>query len=170
MVCILFICSGSWKEKAFKEYNFDAQGIQPISGHLHPLMKVRAQFRQIFLEMGYVRWLINFTQMLSCLVILKVLAVAQYHITSWSKILCTYYCTYLIICGVDLLLHYKINCIKCLMLFYDVLAALLRCPQIISSRVPFGILTRSSSPSNTLPEMHMTLSSYQVLCIHPCLT
>ena len=25
----------------------------PTSGHLHPLMKVRAQFRQIFLEMGY---------------------------------------------------------------------------------------------------------------------
>ena len=46
-------CSGSWKEKKFKAYNFDAQGIMPTSGHLHPLMKVRAQFRQIFLEMGY---------------------------------------------------------------------------------------------------------------------
>ena len=45
-------CSGSWKEKTFKEYNFDALGIMPTSGHLHPLLKVRAQFRQIFLEMG----------------------------------------------------------------------------------------------------------------------
>jgi len=50
----LDLCSGSWKEKKFKAYNFDAQGIIPTSGHLHPLMKVRAQFRQIFLEMGLV--------------------------------------------------------------------------------------------------------------------
>ena len=49
-LCLLF--SGSWKTKQFKPYNFDAQGIMPTSGHLHPLMKVRAQFRQIFLEMG----------------------------------------------------------------------------------------------------------------------
>ena len=44
--------SGSWKSKAFKEYNFDSMGIMPSSGTLHPLMKVRAEFRQIFLEMG----------------------------------------------------------------------------------------------------------------------
>lgn len=50
----MFTFSGSWKEKQFKPYNFDAQGIIPTSGHLHPLMKVRAQFRQIFLEMGSV--------------------------------------------------------------------------------------------------------------------
>ena len=46
------ICSGSWKTKDFKAYNFAAQGIMPASGHLHPLLKVRTQFRQIFLEMG----------------------------------------------------------------------------------------------------------------------
>lgn len=44
--------SGSWKEKTFKPYNFEALGVAPDCGHLHPLMKVRTQFRQIFLEMG----------------------------------------------------------------------------------------------------------------------
>uniref|UniRef100_UPI00358E09F3 phenylalanine--tRNA ligase alpha subunit n=1 Tax=Myxine glutinosa TaxID=7769 RepID=UPI00358E09F3 len=47
------IISGSWRGKQFKPYNFDALGIMPDSGHLHPLMKVRSQFRQIFLEMGF---------------------------------------------------------------------------------------------------------------------
>ncbi|CAL1588648.1 unnamed protein product [Knipowitschia caucasica] len=47
------IASGSWKEKKFKPYNFEAMGVAPDSGHLHPLMKVRTQFRQIFLEMGF---------------------------------------------------------------------------------------------------------------------
>lgn len=48
MVC----SSGNWKEKKFKPYNFEAMGVAPDCGHLHPLMKVRTQFRQIFLEMG----------------------------------------------------------------------------------------------------------------------
>ncbi|XP_051904754.1 phenylalanine--tRNA ligase alpha subunit [Hippocampus zosterae] len=47
------IATGSWKEKNFKPYNFDAMGVAPDCGHLHPLMKVRTQFRQIFLEMGF---------------------------------------------------------------------------------------------------------------------
>ncbi|CAH0386979.1 unnamed protein product [Bemisia tabaci] len=47
------IMSGSWKAKTFKPYNFDALGVVPPSGHLHPLMKVRQEFRQIFLEMGF---------------------------------------------------------------------------------------------------------------------
>ncbi|XP_026997552.2 phenylalanine--tRNA ligase alpha subunit [Tachysurus fulvidraco] len=47
------ISSGSWKEKKFKPYNFEAMGVAPDCGHLHPLMKVRTQFRQIFLEMGF---------------------------------------------------------------------------------------------------------------------
>ena len=46
--------SGSWKTKQFKPYNFDARGAPPTCGHLHPLMKVRAEIRQIFLEMGWV--------------------------------------------------------------------------------------------------------------------
>ncbi|XP_072019308.1 phenylalanine--tRNA ligase alpha subunit-like [Amphiura filiformis] len=47
------ISSGSWKGKPFKAYNFDAMGVPPTAGHLHPLLKVRAEFRQIFLEMGF---------------------------------------------------------------------------------------------------------------------
>lgn len=48
------MCSGSWKDKSFKAYNFDALGVPPTRGHLHPLMKVRTEIRQIFFEMGYV--------------------------------------------------------------------------------------------------------------------
>lgn len=44
--------SGSWRDRPFKPYNFSARGVLPDSGHLHPLLKVRTQFRQIFLEMG----------------------------------------------------------------------------------------------------------------------
>uniref|UniRef100_A0A2K5F3Z0 Phenylalanine--tRNA ligase alpha subunit n=1 Tax=Aotus nancymaae TaxID=37293 RepID=A0A2K5F3Z0_AOTNA len=44
---------GSWQDRPFKPYNFLAQGVLPDSGHLHPLLKVRSQFRQIFLEMGF---------------------------------------------------------------------------------------------------------------------
>ena len=44
--------SGSWRDRPFKPYNFVARGVLPDSGHLHPLLKVRTQFRQIFLEMG----------------------------------------------------------------------------------------------------------------------
>jgi len=47
------IASGSWRTKAFKPYNFAALGAPPTRGHLHPLLKVRAEFRQIFLEMGF---------------------------------------------------------------------------------------------------------------------
>ncbi len=47
------IRSGAWKEAQFKKYNFNAQGQTPDGGHLHPLLKVRAQFREILLEMGF---------------------------------------------------------------------------------------------------------------------
>nr|CAD7407240.1 unnamed protein product [Timema poppensis] len=46
------IATGSWRQKTFKPYNLDALGVPPECGHLHPLLKVRSQFRQIFLEMG----------------------------------------------------------------------------------------------------------------------
>jgi len=49
------LSSGSWKEKTFKPYNLKALGVPIARGHLHPLMKVRTEFRQIFLEMGYVQ-------------------------------------------------------------------------------------------------------------------
>ena len=48
-----FILSNLWKEKKFKEYNIDALGTLPESGHLHPLLKVRTEIRKIFIEMGY---------------------------------------------------------------------------------------------------------------------
>ena len=48
----LFFLSGSWKTKEFKSYNFDALGAPPTCGHFHPLMKVRTEIRQVFLEMG----------------------------------------------------------------------------------------------------------------------
>lgn len=45
--------SGDWETKKFKDYNFEALGVPAERGHLHPLLKVREQFRQIFLEMGF---------------------------------------------------------------------------------------------------------------------
>ncbi|KAI9301447.1 tRNA synthetases class II core domain (F)-domain-containing protein [Cunninghamella echinulata] len=45
--------SGEWKTASFKKYNFDAAGTAPSAGHLHPLMKVRQEFREIFFEMGF---------------------------------------------------------------------------------------------------------------------
>lgn len=45
--------SGNWQNLKFKEYNFDALGVPPECGYLHPLLKVRTEFRQIFLEMGF---------------------------------------------------------------------------------------------------------------------
>lgn len=43
---------GSWKTSSFKRYNFEAEGIPVGGGALHPLMKVREEIRNIFLEMG----------------------------------------------------------------------------------------------------------------------
>ncbi|MED6204113.1 hypothetical protein PIB30_006181 [Stylosanthes scabra] len=45
--------SGEWKELEFKEYNYSAKGAPLEGGHLHPLLKVRAQLKQIFLCMGF---------------------------------------------------------------------------------------------------------------------
>ncbi|CAK9203875.1 unnamed protein product [Sphagnum troendelagicum] len=45
--------SGEWKEREFKPYNYKALGQPTEGGHLHPLLKVRTQFRSIFLEMGF---------------------------------------------------------------------------------------------------------------------
>ncbi|XP_077286266.1 phenylalanine--tRNA ligase alpha subunit [Arctopsyche grandis] len=47
------LASGSWKDLKFKAYNFDALGATPEPGYLHPLLNVRTEFRQIFLEMGF---------------------------------------------------------------------------------------------------------------------
>ncbi|OLY81442.1 Phenylalanine-tRNA ligase alpha subunit [Smittium mucronatum] len=45
--------SGSWKTEKFKEYNFDAAGLPTKGGYLHPLLKVREEFQQIFFDMGF---------------------------------------------------------------------------------------------------------------------
>ncbi|KAM0746855.1 hypothetical protein T439DRAFT_318629 [Meredithblackwellia eburnea MCA 4105] len=45
--------SGAWEKASFKKYNFNAEGVAPDSGALHPLMKVREEFRNIFFEMGF---------------------------------------------------------------------------------------------------------------------
>jgi phenylalanyl-tRNA synthetase alpha chain len=47
------IQSGNWKTKTFKPYNFKAKGVPLPCGHLHPLMKVRSEYREIFLQMGF---------------------------------------------------------------------------------------------------------------------
>ncbi|XP_050718821.1 phenylalanine--tRNA ligase alpha subunit-like isoform X2 [Eriocheir sinensis] len=46
--------SGQWKNTNFKPYNFKSKGrVELRSGHLHPLMQLRSEFRKIFLEMGF---------------------------------------------------------------------------------------------------------------------
>ncbi|XP_063842992.1 phenylalanine--tRNA ligase alpha subunit-like isoform X1 [Scylla paramamosain] len=46
--------SGQWKNANFKPYNFKSKGrVELRSGHLHPLMQLRSEFRRIFLEMGF---------------------------------------------------------------------------------------------------------------------
>lgn len=47
------LVNDQWKTKKFKDYNLDALGTMPETGHLHPLMKVRTEIRKIFIEMGF---------------------------------------------------------------------------------------------------------------------
>ncbi|CAK7266110.1 Phenylalanyl-tRNA synthetase, beta subunit, cytoplasmic [Sporothrix epigloea] len=47
------LASGAWKTATFKPYNFEALGADQNAGALHPLNKVRHEFRQIFFEMGF---------------------------------------------------------------------------------------------------------------------
>ncbi|KZT19273.1 hypothetical protein NEOLEDRAFT_1142288 [Neolentinus lepideus HHB14362 ss-1] len=47
------LTSGAWKTATFKKYNFEADGIPTNGGALHPLLKVREEIRNIFLEMGF---------------------------------------------------------------------------------------------------------------------
>lgn len=44
---------GSWEKATFKKYNFNATGREPLAGQLHPLLKVRQEFRELFLELGF---------------------------------------------------------------------------------------------------------------------
>ncbi|KAI4253099.1 MAG: hypothetical protein LQ352_003909 [Teloschistes flavicans] len=47
------LATGAWKTTKLKPYNFKAMGAPAQSGALHPLNKVRHEFRQIFFEMGF---------------------------------------------------------------------------------------------------------------------
>ncbi|KAJ7068410.1 phenylalanine-tRNA ligase [Mycena amicta] len=47
------LTSGAWKTSTFKKYNFEAEGAPTTGGSLHPLLKVREEIRNIFLEMGF---------------------------------------------------------------------------------------------------------------------
>lgn len=42
-----------WASKTFKDYNFQTLGRPSTHGALHPLLKVRTQFRSMLLEMGF---------------------------------------------------------------------------------------------------------------------
>lgn len=44
------LASGAWKTANFKPYNFKALGADQRAGALHPLNKVKSEFRQIFFE------------------------------------------------------------------------------------------------------------------------
>jgi len=45
--------TGSWSSVHFKSYNFEADGKNTESGCLHPLLKVREQFRLLFVQLGF---------------------------------------------------------------------------------------------------------------------
>lgn len=45
---------GSWKTANFKPYNFNALGASQNAGALHPLNKVREEFRKIFFNWDFV--------------------------------------------------------------------------------------------------------------------
>ena len=42
-----------WSDKQFKNVNLKAMGAPPLGGNYHPLLKVRAEFRRILMEMGF---------------------------------------------------------------------------------------------------------------------
>lgn len=48
------LASEDWKSANFKPYNFKALGAAQDAGALHPLNKVRAEFRNIFFNQGFV--------------------------------------------------------------------------------------------------------------------
>ncbi|GMH67966.1 hypothetical protein TL16_g04813, partial [Triparma laevis f. inornata] len=45
--------SGAWETTEFKPYNFATVGEKVGGGYLHPLLKVRAEFRKILMQMGF---------------------------------------------------------------------------------------------------------------------
>jgi len=47
------LVKGTWRQAVFKPLNFDAAGKPPTGGALHPILKVRSLFREIFLQLGF---------------------------------------------------------------------------------------------------------------------
>lgn len=47
------IVDDKYKTLNFKKYNYNSKGVEVSNGSLHPLMKVRTQFREIMLELGF---------------------------------------------------------------------------------------------------------------------
>lgn len=47
------IIQNTWQTLKFKKFNANAKGKEIEAGNLHPLMKVRTQFAQVLLEMGF---------------------------------------------------------------------------------------------------------------------
>ena len=47
------LVDNAYTKLSFKKYNFKALGSDTCGGHLHPLLKVRTQFRKIFVRMGF---------------------------------------------------------------------------------------------------------------------
>ncbi|GKY93815.1 hypothetical protein MPSEU_000348600 [Mayamaea pseudoterrestris] len=45
--------SGAWKTTLYKPYNFLTLGERVGGGYVHPLLKVRAEFRKILMQMGF---------------------------------------------------------------------------------------------------------------------
>jgi phenylalanyl-tRNA synthetase alpha chain len=45
--------NGTWETTTFKPYNFATIGLNVGGGYLHPLLKVRTEFRKILMEMGF---------------------------------------------------------------------------------------------------------------------
>src|SRR3989338_7860626 len=45
--------SGEWKTSPMKPFNLNSLGAPLSCGYLHPLMKVRSMYQEIFLEMGF---------------------------------------------------------------------------------------------------------------------
>jgi phenylalanyl-tRNA synthetase alpha chain len=52
-ITLEMITKGTWETTEFKEYNLTALGSALGGGHLHPLLKVRAEIRNILLLMGF---------------------------------------------------------------------------------------------------------------------
>ena len=48
------ILKGTWENLEFKKYNFNALGKEISTGDQHPLLKVKQQFQNILLGMGFV--------------------------------------------------------------------------------------------------------------------